>query len=216
MLLAGHERIVPMPNTYAGPERRRLPVVTTDTHPPDRRHLADSESDRRSLVRIVASAVEGMMVTPFVRVICAILSLSYVFMAWDPLFNPNDSAYERPLFDAVFAFASPLAWGVGFAICAVTLMLAAITGRAVIYLLGILVSVTTMLAWASMIIYQSWENAEAHLTSGAYGLYTATLVGVVGLAFSPRQLNVEKPIIAVLEDDGDAIVRPLKRIERTG
>lgn len=182
---------------YPGPERRGRPAVVT----------AGSSEDRHSPIRTFVDAVKGMTITPFVRVISACLAAAFTFFAWDPLFHPNDPAYDRPVFDAVFTFASPLAWGIGFATCVVLLLVAAISARAAIYIAGITLSSVALIGWASMVIYQSWNSPDS-LTSTAYGLYGLSFTAIVGLAFSPRQLTADKPIIAVL-DDGKVV--PLKQ-----
>lgn len=185
--------------THPGPDRRGRPPMTALT----------STEDRHSPIRLFIDAVKGMTITPFVRVICGVIAVAYGFMAWDPLFHSGSPAYDRPVFEAVFKFASPLAWGVGFATCAIALTLSALTSRAALYVGAISVSAVTLSGWASMVIFKSMTNTNGDsLTSGAYGLYIGTLTSVVGLAFSPRQLAVDKPIIAVL-DDGKVV--PLKQ-----
>lgn len=175
------------------------------------RNEADHQptSDRASPIRLFVDAVKGMTITPFVRVICVALTAVYTLLAWDPLFNPNQNAYDNPVFDAARQFASMQAWGVGFAISAALLLFAAVSGRAAVYVIGIVVATAHLAGWASMIIYESWSNPNAELTSGAYALYGGTLIAVTGLAFSPRQIAVEKPIVAILEDN---TVKPLRRI----
>lgn len=186
-----------MDHRYSGPERRGRPAVVA----------AELSEDRRSPIRTFVDAVKGMTITPFVRVVSACLAAAFTFMAWDPLFNPDNPAYDRPVFDAVFAFASPLAWGIGFAACVVLLLVAAISARAAIYIAGVTISAVTLIGWASMVIYRSWNSADS-LTSAAYGLYGLSFTAIVGLAFSPRQLSMQRPIIAVIDDN----VVPMKQV----
>lgn len=169
--------------------------------------------DEGSALRKIWELVRAQTITSFVRLLCAVLSASMGFLAWGPLFNPHGPGYQNPVFDGVFTFASPAAWGFGFMICSILLLLSAITARAALYAVAVVISAVTLAGWASMIIYQAQRDPAAHLTSGAYGLYIASLTSLLGLAFSPRQLTVEKPIVAVLDDD---VVKPLKPYQNTG
>lgn len=154
--------------------------------------------------------VAGQTVTVFVRCICAALAVSQIFLAWGPLFDHDSRAYQNPVFDDVFRFASPQAWGIGFAFAGLVLLAAAISARAVVYLVGITVSSVTLAAWSSLIILRAVSSDEAVLTSGAIGLYVGTFTALIGLAASPRQLDVPRPLELVL-DSADPRPIPLRR-----
>ena len=72
-----------MDHHYSGPERRGRPAVVAN----------ESSEDRRSPIRTFVDSVKGMTITPFVRVVSACLAAAFTFMAWDPLFNADDSGY---------------------------------------------------------------------------------------------------------------------------
>lgn len=176
-------------------------------------HHEDEVADVDSAIRKLWELVRAQTVTTFVRVLCGALTVSMAFMAWGPLFGGRNRAYVNPVFDGVFQFASPQAWGFGFMVCSILLLLSAITARAALYAVAVIVSTVTLAGWASMVMYQAWRDPTATLTSGAYGLYIGTLTSLLGLAFSPRQLTVAKPIVAVLDDN---VVKPLKPLQNTG
>lgn len=158
----------------------------------------------------LAKLVIGQTITVFVRCICAALAVSQIFLAWGPLFDHDSRAYQNPVFDDVFRFASPQAWGIGFALAGLVLLAAAISARAVVYLVGITLSSLTLAGWSSLIILRAVFSDEAVLTSGAIGLYVGTFTALIGLAASPRQLDVPRPLELVL-DSADPRPIPLRR-----
>lgn len=153
----------------------------------------------------------GHTITVFVRCICVALAVSNLFLAWGPLFTAESRAYQNPVFDGVFRFASPLAWGGGFALSGLLLLAAAISARAVIYLVGVTIAGVTLAGWSGLVILEAATSQTAVITSGAIGLYVGTFTALVSLAASPRQLDVPKPLELVL--DG---VEPPIPIRRTG
>lgn len=157
--------------------------------------------------------IVGQTVTVFVRCVCAALAVSNVFLAWGPLFDHDATAYDNPVFDGVFTFASPQAWGIGFALSGLVILTAAISARAVVYLIGITLSTLTLGGWSALIILEA-ATGPAVLTSGAIGLYVGTFTALIGLAASPRQLDVPKPLELVLASDTN--VDPPVPIRRTG
>ena len=165
--------------------------------------------DRPAIGRVIA-AVGRDQVTPFIRISSAALAVAMFLLGYGPLIQADSPAYDRPIFDGVFAFASPLAWGIGFMVPAALLGIAALSGRAIVYLTGITVGALTLAGWASMIVLTAATDDGAVLTSGALGLYLGTFVGIIGTALSPRQIKAERPMVAVLEDH-DAPV-PLRRV----
>lgn len=153
----------------------------------------------------------GQTVTVFVRCICVALAVSNLFLAWGPLFDADSSAYDNPVFDGVFTFASPQAWGVGFALSGLILLAAAISAHAVIYLVGVTLATLILGGWSALIILEA-ATGPAVLTSGAIGLYVGTFTALIGLAASPRQLDVPKPLELVLAGE----VEPAVPLRRTG
>lgn len=165
--------------------------------------------DRPAIMRVLGM-VAREQVTVFVRVVSGSLAVSMFFLGYGPLFQADGAAYANPVFDGVFAFASPTAWGIGFMVPAGLLAIAAISGRAVVYLAGITVAALTLAGWAAMVLLTAWTNDDAVITSGAIGLYLGTFVGIVGLALSPRQIVAERPIVAVLDESSPPV--PLRRV----
>lgn len=151
--------------------------------------------------------VGGEQITPFVRCICIALAAALVAMGYEPLFHPNATAYQNPVFDLVRRAPLQL-WGSWFVIEACLMLFAALTARAVWYVIAVVLTTITLSGWAIAVIAQDWRSAEADLTSGAIGLYLFAYVAVLGLAFSPRQLAAERPIVTVTED---GTVTPLRR-----
>ena len=151
----------------------------------------------------------GQTVTTFVRCICAALAASNLLLGWGPLFHHDGQAYANPVFRGVFRFASPMAWGIGFITCGLLLLAAAISARAIVYLIGVTLSSLTLLGWAALIILEA-ATTDAVLTSGAIGLYVGTFTALIGLAASPRQLDVPRPLELVLAP-ADADPVPLRR-----
>lgn len=153
--------------------------------------------------------IVGHTITRFVRVICFALAVSNLFLAYGPIFDGQSTAYRQPIFDAVWRFASPTAWGIGFAAAGLILLTAAISARAIIYLIGITLASLSLALWSALIIIQA-TTTPADLTSGAIGLYIGTFTALIGLAASPRQLDVPKPLELVLSPADDR-PRPLRR-----
>lgn len=167
------------------------------------------DSDGNAIVELTRSAARHT-VTVFVRCICAALAVSQLFLAWGPLFDADSRAYQNPVFDDAFRFASPQAWGLAFALGGLLLLAAAISARAAAYFAGIFVAGATLFAWSTMIIARAATSDEAVLTSGAIGLYVGTFTALIGLAASPRQLDVPRPLELVL-DSADPRPIPLRR-----
>jgi hypothetical protein len=161
-------------------------------------------------IRHLYQLVQRETVTVFVRVVAGILAVSMGLLGYGPSFESDSDAYQNPVFDGVFSFASPFAWGLWFFAGASLLLLTAITGRAVIYVIGAVVAGTSLAAWSSIIMATAALSEEAVLTQGAIGLYVGTFTALIGLPLSPRQLAVEKPIVAVAPESGE--VTSLRRI----
>lgn len=156
----------------------------------------------------------GELVTPFIRSVCAAISVAYVLLGWAPLLDATSGAYDRPIFDAVFRLADPRVWGAVFMVCAAALLLTAITGRAGLYLVAVVGSTIALGAWASTIIYVAIVDEQAELTLGAGGLYVLAFTALIGLAMSPRQLVTDDRVIARLEHTDDNVVE-LRDVTRT-
>lgn len=156
--------------------------------------------------------VLGELVTPFIRAVCMALTAGYVLLGWQLVTDPTAEAFDRPIFDGVFAVANPRAWGLAFLTCAILLLLTAITGRAGIYLLAIVAATVTLAAWASTIVYTAVTNPDAVLTLSAVGLYVLDFVALIGLAMSPRQLaTADRPVLADLGDGSGTVVELRQR-----
>ena len=170
---------------------------------------ADVNIDRPAIGRVLG-AVGRDIVTPYIRVSSAALAVAMFLLGYGPLVQADSVAYDRPIFDGVFAFASPLAWGIFFMVPAALLAIAVISGPGIVYLAGITIGALTLAGWASMIMLTAATDDGAVLTSGAIGLYLGTFVGIIGVALSPRQIKAERPIVAVLEDHAEPV--PLRRV----
>lgn len=151
----------------------------------------------------------GHTITTFVRMLCVALAASNLFLAWGPLFDVDSRAYANPVFRGVFRFASPTAWGIGFAISGLLLLAAAVSARAIVYLAGVTLASLTLAGWSSLIILEA-ATTDAVLTSGAIGLYVGTFTALIGLAASPRQLDVPRPLELVLDSTQERPI-PLRR-----
>ena len=155
----------------------------------------------RSVLRHTLDVIKNERITTFVRAVSVLNAVALAFLAHGPLFRSGSRAYENPVFDGVFYFASPVAWGAAFGVSALVLLLAATSGRLAIYVVGATLGTVTLGGWAAMIMAQAATSDEAVLTTGAIGLYVGCFTSIIGLAFSPHQLEVEKPIVAVTDKD---------------
>ena len=148
----------------------------------------------------------GELVTPFIRWVCAALAVGYVLLGYQPLLDPTAAAFDRPIFDGVFTLADPRAWGIMFVAVAVLLAITAITGRAGLYLVAIVVATVTLAAWASTIVYTALTVPDANLTVAAVGLYVIDFTAIIGLAMSPRQLSTHDTVSIVTPgEDGNVV-----------
>lgn len=144
--------------------------------------------------------VRGEEITSFVRAVCLALAVGLICMGWQPAFAPHSRAYQAPVFDVVHKFPLQL-WGFWFLVDAALMLFAALSARLVWYVCAVLFSTITIAGWASAVIAADIMIPEADLTSGAFGLYIFSGVAILGLAFSPRQILAERPIVAITEDD---------------
>lgn len=133
-----------------------------------------------------------------------------ILLGWDPLLNPTDTAYDRPIFEGVRSIAPLGTWGVMFWTVGIILAVAAISGRAAIYVIGLMGALLALGGWCFAIIVQSYVDPEAHLTSGALGFYLLAGTAVLGLALSPQQIEHESKIIGVIGADGEPVA--LRRV----
>lgn len=156
--------------------------------------------------------LRGDLITPYLRVMCGMTGAGMVFLGWGPLLNPDGAAYDRPIFNGVRRWAAIEAWGTGFWLCAVVMLVAALSSRALVYALGVVLCSVTLAGWSAMIILEARVNPDAVLTSGAIGLYLLSFTCIVGIAFSPRQLSGEKEILGQISDDGSLV--PMRRLEQ--
>lgn len=186
---------------------------------PDRRsddHVVASESAAsapaaESAVRRIVTLLRDEQVTTYVRILAIPLATMMVWLGYQPVFEPDAPAYDRPVFRAVFAFASPQAWGVGFMVCAALMMVTALSGRLAVYAVAVALSAVTLAGWASMICYEAWWGDNgAELTSGAVGLYVGSLTAIVGLALSPHQVEAPQQIVAVVNGDRAGTLRAVE------
>ena len=166
-------------------------------------------ADAPALVKVLGMVLREQ-ITTFVRLTSGALAAAMFLLAYGPLVDARTGAYAAPIFDGVFRFASPFAWGIGFMVPGLLLAVGAVSGRAALYLAGVTYGTFTLAAWAGMIVLEAWTSDGATITSGGLGLYVGTFTGLVGLALSPRQIVDERPIVAVLEQDAAPV--PLRRI----
>lgn len=152
-------------------------------------------------VRELHRLVIGQLATPFVRAVCFALAVASGLFAYGPIFTPNARSYSNPVFGALFRFASPQAWGIGFAIASACLLLAALSARALLYLLGITLNALLLAGWSGLVILEAWQNTDADLTSSALGLYVYAFTATIGLAASPRQLATAPRLELVIDND---------------
>lgn len=165
--------------------------------------------ESRSLLSQGVDLIAHEQTTRFIRVLSAALAIMMATFAWDLIFRPDAKAFDNPVFDGVFDFATPMAWGVGFACSSLLLWIAAISGRAALHLLGVVVATVTLAGWSAMIMFEAWTSQEAVLTSGAVALYFGSFTSLIGLSLSPQPFEVEAVLVGVTEDD---TVIPLRRI----
>ena len=176
--------------------------MTAELH---RRH------DDRNFVSYGLSLVAGKRVRPHVRILSSFVAIATFFMGRGPLFRAEQRAYQNEVFDGIFQFAHPIAWGIGFWIVAAIMFTAAATGRALLMVVGCGLTTGILLAWAGGIITTAIISDAAVLTDGAVGLYVLAFTSIISIAFSPEPMEYE-PIIVQADADGN--VTPLKRVDR--
>lgn len=167
-------------------------------------------NDERSVAaRYLYSLVHREQITTFVRLVAFTLSVMMGFMAYGPIFDADTAAYQNPVFDLAFRIAAPAAWGVAFFAGGALLMIAALSSRALVYVVAVVWSAITLMAWTCAILTHA-ATSEANITSGAIGLYIGAFTGLIGIAMSPNQIVAQKPIVAIVQGVEEPI--PLQRV----
>jgi len=164
-----------------------------------------------SSIRRVFELVIGERLPTFQRVISGCVAVAMLFLGWGPLLNPTGVAYQNPVFDGVKSIAPLETWGFAFWVVGIVMGVAAISGRAMVYVFGLLGALLTLAGWCFAVITESKLNPEANLTSGAIGLYILSGTAVLGLAFSPQQIEHESKIVGIVGQDGAPV--PLRRLD---
>ena len=170
-------------------------------------------SSQRQPDRIAISGlIDGWndQLTPYMRAVAAGVGAGLIALGWQPFFDPNAAAYDRPVFEGIKNFASLEAWGLGFWLPALFLLFSALSGRALTYTWGVMLGTVTLVLWAYFVIRQKVIDPDALLTSGAFGYYVLALVATVAPALSPRQLVGEKQVYGKRPD---GLLVPLRSVE---
>lgn len=146
-------------------------------------------------------------ITIYMRVMSGLMAVCLFTFGWGPLFKGDTVPYEQPVFAAVRRFASMHAWGIGFWIPAVLLSFAALSGRAVLYVAGSVLSALALGGWGYFVVSE-WIHHNAVFTTGGLALYMLAVTFTVGLAFSPNQL-AEEADVALQSDHRIIPLRPV-------
>jgi hypothetical protein len=111
----------------------------------------------------------------------------------------------------VFTVAHPTAWGIVFLAAGCLMLATAISGRALIFLAAMSLTVAVMLGWTGGVISQVLLSEQAELTTGSAALYLMGFVGIASMALVPRPLEYDDEI---LERTTDGVLVPLKPSDR--
>ena len=164
-----------------------------------------------SIIRYGYELVAGQVVRRYIRTMSLGVVLAFAFMGYGPLFTNHTRAYQNPVFDGVFTLALPQVWGAAFWTIGALMLIAAMTGRALLYVVALVLATAIMFGWCFGIVFQAWISEDAVLTSGALGLYVFSFSAIIGLAATPDPMELEPEIY---ERDASGEVVPLRPVER--
>lgn len=168
-----------------------------------------------SAIGRVFRLMAGETITPFLRAISASVCVSMFALGWQPLLDPHAIAYQNPVFESIRAVAALPTWGIMFWVCGILLGVAAVSARAIIYLIGVVLSSVLLTGWCVLVVLEATVDADAHLTSGAIGFYILSLTAVAGMAGVPQQIVHETDVVGVV-DDVTVPLRVIKHERQTG
>lgn len=162
--------------------------------------------DRRSIDLLTNGWCD--IITPYMRVMSGLVGISLIVFGWGPMITPDAAAYQQPVFAAVRRFASMQAWGLGFWVPALLLVLAAASGRALMYVWGSMLGSFALSLWGVFVV-QEWIRHDAVFTTGGLALYMLAVTITTGLAFSPKQLAEEDQPVVRLDSQKIIPLRPV-------
>lgn len=156
------------------------------------------------------------VIAPFVRVMIALIALGLLVFAYDPLVNPESLAFDQPIFEVVERVAPLPIWGAVFAAGAALCLVAAVSGRFLIYLGAMAVAVTVEMSWFLSIVWAKYVEA-APLTSGGVGLWILALSLTFGTMIYPLPLaKSEESGIKLETQSGNVHLLEVTSARRTG
>jgi len=129
----------------------------------------------------------GRALAPFVRVMCALIALGSGVFAFDPLVNPDSAAFDQQIFEVVERVAPFQVWGVVFAAGAALAIVAAVSGRFLVYLAAMGIVASAQIAWFLAIAWAKYVEGAA-LSSPGIGLWILALSLTFGTMIYPLPL----------------------------
>lgn len=139
--------------------------------------------------------VAGEAIVREIRVIALIYGLAFTIWGGSLIFFHDARAYQNPIFDGLFTAALPQVWGTAFWTVACAMFATAIGGRAVMYLIAVILAVGFYGGWAAGVICQWILDPDATLTGGALALYMIGFTGLGSTVTMKRAIEFEREIL---------------------
>ena len=155
--------------------------------------------------------LRGECITPLLRSLAFVYAAALSVWGIGLIFHNGRSIYDDPALDGVFTVAHPVAWGVCFWLAGCLMLATAISGRALIFLVAMIVTVAVMLGWTGGVVSQVLLSDVAELTTGTAALYMMGFTGIASMALAPKPLEHE---VEILERTTDGVLVPLKPSDR--
>lgn len=123
----------------------------------------------------------------FMRVILGVVAVGLAVFAYDPLVHPTSRAFDSEVFTVVRRIAPLETWGMWFGLSALLMLVAAISGRFLVYLAAMALGASAELTWFIAVMWARLLD-DAPLTSGGIGLWIIALGTTAGALLYPNPL----------------------------
>lgn len=173
--------------------------------PPNRRR------EDQNLLTYTHRLFSGETVTSRVRWAASAMAAIYGIMGYGPVLNNDAVVWGNAAFNGIFTLARPEAWGAGFWVVSIMMILVATTRKAIMYLWASVLGFAMIFGWMVGVTVEVIVSEEATITSTGFGLYGFALLSIALFATMSASLaaNVE---IYEREQNGNLV--PLRQVER--
>lgn len=146
----------------------------------------------------------------YVRVMSVAIGISMFVFGWDHVMNPAATPLQSSVFDVAREMAPLQTWGALFWLAGFMFVVAAVSGRFLIYAFAIMLAIALQVGWFYAVMHAR-VFLGASLSSAGIGLWLLAISLTVGTAFVPAPLRQTNATVRLVDDDDNTVVELHRR-----